>query len=160
MKFYMKQKLFSFRETFDIYDSNRKSIFKVQGKLLSFGKQLRVTDSQTGEYLIDIQEKVMSLLPKMQVNYHGKHIATVEKNISFFKPKYTVPEFGWVIQGDIFAHDYDIRDDKGHLIATINKKFLSWSDTFEFDIREDDVPFVIIIGIILAIDMVMDSESA
>ncbi|MBG9983019.1 LURP-one-related family protein [Aerococcaceae bacterium DSM 111020] len=159
MKFYMKQKLFSLRETFDIYDSNRKSIFKVQGKLLSLGKQLRVTDSETGEYLVDIHQKVVSLFPKMQVNYHGKHIATVESKISLFKPKYTIPEFGWVVRGDIFAHDYEILDKNGTLIATINKKFLSWSDTFEFDIREDDVPFVVIIGIILAIDMVMDSAS-
>ena len=49
MKLYMKQKVFSLRGDFDIYDENQVPVYSVQGKLMSFGRQLRLYDSATGE---------------------------------------------------------------------------------------------------------------
>ncbi|MBG9987936.1 LURP-one-related family protein [Aerococcaceae bacterium DSM 111176] len=159
MKFYMKQKVFSFRESHDIYDEDQNPVFHVEGKMLSFGKQLRLTDVKTGETIVDIKEKLISLLSKLLIEYQGKHVATVQKELTFFKPKYTVPELGWTIEGDFLQHDYQIFDDNNDLVADINKKFFSWSDTFEFNIRDGNVPFAVVIGIILAIDMAMDRDN-
>ncbi|MBG9984298.1 LURP-one-related family protein [Aerococcaceae bacterium DSM 111022] len=159
MKFYMKQKLLSWRESHSIYDENQNPVFQVEGKLLSWGKQLRLTDIKSGEHIVDIKEKVIALLPKMLIEYQGKHVATVQKELTFFKPKYKVPELGWKIEGDYLQHDYQIFDDRNKLIADINKKFFAWSDTFEFDIKDTQVPFAVVIGVILAIDMAMDEAS-
>lgn len=159
MKFYMKQKLLSWRESHSIYDENQNPVFQVEGKLLSWGKQLRLTDIKSGEHIVDIKEKVIALLPKMLIEYQDKHVATVQKELTFFKPKYKVPELGWKIEGDYLQHDYQIFDDRNKLIADINKKFFAWSDTFEFDIKDTQVPFAVVIGVILAIDMAMDEAS-
>lgn len=156
MKFYMKQRLFSIRQSFDIFDASENPIFHVEGKLLSFGRQQTLFDVKTGEALVEIKQKLLRLMPTMEINYQGKTVATIKQEITFFKPRYVVPELGWTVQGDFLAHDYDIFDQQGKVVASINKKFLAWSDTFEFDIQQDDVPFIIVVGVILGIDLTMD----
>ena len=47
MKLYMKQKLFSLKQDFNIYDHNQTPLFRVSGKLFSVGRQLRIYDALT-----------------------------------------------------------------------------------------------------------------
>lgn len=159
MRLYMKQKLMSLKGDFDIYDEDQQPVYHVEGKMFSVGRKLWVYDSHNHEELAYIEQKVMTLLPKMEVYVKGDYVASIVKKLSFFKPKYEVEGLNWSIEGDIFSYDYQILDPEGYLIAQIQKKYFSWSDTFEFNILEDDVDPVMVIAIILAIDAVMDSQN-
>ncbi|MRI82280.1 hypothetical protein GIY11_09700 [Aerococcaceae bacterium DSM 109653] len=158
MKLYMKQKVFSLRGDFDIYDENQVPVYSVQGKLMSFGRQLRLYDSATGEELAHIKQQVMTLLPKMHVFYQNERIATISKKLTFFKQQYDIDTLGWSVEGDFFAHDYTVFDAQGRTVADINKKYLSWSDSFEVNIVQDEIDPAMVIAIVLAIDCAMDAS--
>lgn len=158
MKLYMKQKVFSLRGDFDIYDENQVPVYSVQGKLMSFGRQLRLYDSATGEELAHIKQQVMTLLPKMHVFYQNERIATISKKLTFFKQQYEIDTLGWSVEGDFFAHDYTVFDAQGRVVADINKKYLSWSDSFEINIVQDEIDPAMVIAIVLAIDCAMDAS--
>ena len=44
MKFYIKQKVFSWGDKFSIYDANGNERYLVQGEVFSFGKKLHLLD--------------------------------------------------------------------------------------------------------------------
>lgn len=158
MKLYMKQKMFSLKGDFSIYDENQVPVFRVEGKVLSFGRQLRLYDNDSSEELAFIKQQLMTIMPKMNVSYHGEHVATISKKFTFLKPSYEISEIGWSIAGDFWGHDYTVYDGNGQMIADINKKFFSWSDTFEINIVQDDIDPAIVIAIVLAIDAAMDAS--
>ena len=100
---------------------------------------------------------MISLLPKFYVYVGDQQIAEIQKHISFLHDKYSVDGLGWDVQGNIWSHDYTISK-KGQTIATIHKKWLSWSDTYEMNIS-DNVNQVIALAVIIAIDCVAGDKN-
>ena len=74
------------------------------------------------------------------------------------KPTYEISEIGWSIEGDFWAHDYTVYNGSGQVVADINKKVFSWSDTFEVNIVQEEIDPAIVIAIVLAIDAAMDAS--
>ncbi|MGF3073006.1 LURP-one-related/scramblase family protein [Facklamia sp. P13069] len=159
MKLYMKQKMWSFKQDFDIYDQNKSPIYRVDSKLISIGRKTKILDVQSGKILCEVNQKVLSLLPTVDVIQEGKFFCRIHKKFTFFKPQYVVKGVDWVVDGSIFQHDYMIKDSKRQPIARIKKKILSWSDTFEMDILAESVDTVLVLATILAIDLAMDLDS-
>lgn len=158
MKLYMKQKTFSVKQDFDILDAGQRPVYHVEGKLMSLKRKLRIYDSQTHEELAAVEQQLVAFTPTMHVYYQDERIATIRKKITFLRPSYEIDVLGWTIDGDYFAHDYNVLDASGRLIADISKKLFSWSDTFEIDIKDPTVNPTIVLAVVLAIDMAMDSQ--
>ncbi len=157
MKLYLKQKVFSWKDQGTVKDENGNDIYYIEGKILSIGKQLTVRDSSQREVAF-IKQKVLSFLPRFFVEINGEQVAEIVKKISFLKQKYVINGPDWDVEGDFFAHDYSITDGV-KTVASIHKKWMTWGDTFEIDIdREKDE--VLILALVLAIDAVMDANSA
>lgn len=159
MKLYMQQKVFSLKQDFDIFDVTQRPVYHVEGKLFSFGRQLSIYEAGTQRQLAEVKQKLLSFTPTMEVYVAGRLLCTIRKKITFFKPRYEVSHLDWQIEGDYFAHDYSILEGDGTIIADINKKFFSWSDTFEFDIYYEDIDPVNVVAVILAIDLAMDTDN-
>lgn len=158
MKLYLKQKMFSLRGDFNIYDEKETPVYRVEGKLISLGRQLRLFDIASGEELAFVKQQLLTFMPKMNVSYQGEHIATISKKFTFMKPTYEISEIGWSIEGDFWAHDYTVYDANGQVVADLNKKIFSWSDTFEVNIVQDAIDPAMVIAIVLAIDAAMDAS--
>lgn len=79
MKLYMKQKLFSFKQDFNIYDHNQTPLFRVSGKLFSIGRQLRIYDAITDEELTYVKESPLRFLTQLKVYKGNDYIATIQK---------------------------------------------------------------------------------
>ncbi|WP_164470844.1 LURP-one-related/scramblase family protein [Vaginisenegalia massiliensis] len=157
MKLYMKQKVFSLKQDFDIYDEHQVPYFKVEGKLISLGRQLTLKDAKTGQELAFIKQRLATLMPKMELYRDGQLIATIKKKFTLLKHRYEIEQIGWRIEGDFFGHNYSIIDQEGDTVAVISKKYFAWSDTFEFDVNEEEGELITVIGVILAIDAAMDA---
>ena len=158
MKLYMKQKKFSLKQDFDIFDAEERPIYHIEGKLMSLKRKLKVYDSQTKEELAAVEQQLVAFTPTMNIFYQNERIATIRKKITFLRPSYVIDVLGWTIDGDYFAHDYNVLDGNGDLIADISKKLFSWSDTFEIDIKDPTVNPTVVLAVVLAIDMAMDSQ--
>ena len=157
MQLYMKQKVFSIKDKFSIQNSYGEDKYYIEGKILSIGKKLTIFD-MAGNELAFVHQKVVSLLPKFIVDVNGTEVATIKKKFTMLKPKYVIEGQNWEVQGNFFAHDYEITEN-GTPIVSIHKKWMAWGDTFELDIP-DEKNEVLALAVVLAIDAVMDSQES
>ena len=80
MKFYIKQKVFSFKGQIDIMDENEVPVFRAKGSVFSPRPKLTLRNTQEEELYV-VKRKLISILPKYRV-YKGKElIAKVNKKI-------------------------------------------------------------------------------
>ena len=65
MKLLLRQRIFSWFDSYDIYDENDEPVFTVQGKL-SWGHRLEITDA-AGNELGRVQEEILTFLPRFSL---------------------------------------------------------------------------------------------
>ena len=65
MRLLFKQRLFSWFDSYDIYDENGGILYTVEGQL-SWGHCLHILNSQ-GEHIATVKEKVFTFLPKFVI---------------------------------------------------------------------------------------------
>ena len=73
MKLLVKQRAFSWTDSYDVYDENENAKYFVKAEFLSLGHRLHVYD-MAGNELGLIKEKVMSLLPVFEIEVNGRHL--------------------------------------------------------------------------------------
>ncbi len=157
MKLYIKQRVFSWKDRFKVFDAQGNERYNVEGELISFGKKLHIYDIRGNEVAF-IAQKVFSFLPKYFVYIGGSQVAEIVKQFTFFRQKYTIEGLGWEIDGDFFAHNYCINKN-GRRIVTINKQWMTWGDSYELDI-ENESDEIVALAVVLAIDCVLASQAA
>ena len=155
MKLYMKQKVFALKDRFFVKDEDGRDVYLVEGEFLSLGKKLHIQD-MAGKELAMVQQKLLTLLPKYNVIVEDEVVAEITKEFTLFKPSYQVKGPGWSVDGDIWDHDYNIRRGMD-VIVHVGKKWLSWGDTYEINIKKDLNP-VMVLAVVLAIDCVLEAE--
>lgn len=155
MKLLFKQRLFSWFDSYDIYDEAGNSIYTVEGKL-SWGHRLEIYDRH-GNNIGTVQEKVLTFLPKFILYLNGQEIGEIRKELTFLKPKFTLDCKGWSVEGNMLEWNYQVRDKNGSTVMIADKEILHWTDTYVLDIeREEDA--VLCLMIVLAIDAAKCSE--
>ena len=138
----MKQKLWCMGDDFTIKDQSGKDVFLVDGKAFSLGDKLSFQD-MSGSELAFISQKLLSFKKTYELHRSGTLFATVVKELSLFKSKFTVDVPGpndYEVKGNFTAHEYAfIRS--GQQVANVSKQFFSWADTYGVDILngEDDI---------------------
>ena len=149
MKYYIKQRVFSFSDRFTIYDENGNDAFYAQGEIFTLGKKLRIY-SLSGQELSYIEQKVFSFLPKYNIFRNGYEKAEVVKSFTFFKPHYFVNGLGLKVEGDFLAHEYSFYD-YGGIVASVSKEWLTFADAYTVDISSSQ-DAVDILSVVLIID--------
>ena len=149
MKLLFKQRMFSWFDSYDIYDTDGNSVFTVKGEL-SWGHLLRIYDA-LGQEVASISEKVFTLLPKFEMYVGDTYVGCISKEFSFFKPSFNVDYKGWHVEGDWFEWEYSIVDQSGYTVATISKEPWNWTDTYVIDVYDiNDTIYALML--VLAID--------
>ena len=134
MKLLFRQRMFSWFDSYDIYDEAGNTVFTVKGEL-SFGHRLRIYDS-TGSSLGHIQQRLLTLLPKFEMYKGEQYLGSICKEFTFFKPRFNIDFCGWSVQGDWFEWDYSITDALGNTVASVSKELWNWTDTYTIDIKD------------------------
>lgn len=156
MKYHLKQKVFSFTGKFTIKDDTGVDRYYAEAEIFSWGKKYHVFN-QHHEEVIFIQQKVFSFLPKYFIYIHGQEVAQIEKQFTFFKPRYELIAAGWQVEGDWLEHNYSITY-QGQPIATIAKEWFTWGDSYYVDIH-DPANELMCLAIVIAIDCVLDAQA-
>ena len=131
MKLLVKQRVFSWTDSYDVYDENENAKYFVKAEFLSLGHRLHVYD-MAGNELGLIKEKVMSLLPVFEIEVNGQTLGRIEKRFTLFRPKYDVEFNGWHVEGDFMGWNYDIYEACSPVVH-ITKELLRWGDTYVLD---------------------------
>ena len=140
MKLLIKQRVFSWTDTYDVYDEAGNPKYFVKAEFFTLGHQIHVYDMNHNE-----------------IEIGGRDFGTVQKEFTFFKPKYDINYNGWRCEGDFLAWDYDVYS--GCSVAVhISKEVLHWGDTYVIDIV-DPADEIMALMLTIAIDAANCSNS-
>lgn len=151
MKLYIKQKVFSFGDKYDIYDASGKPVFYVDSELITMTPRIHLYNLNKEE-LFYIKRKVTFFMARYEIYQQGTLVAEVEQKISLFKNQLNIHSaYGeFTLNGDVFAHNFDILKD-GRPYGTVRKQWLSWGDSYELEVNEHEVvPYFC--SLVIAID--------
>lgn len=129
MRLCIKQRVFSWTDSYDVYDEDGIARYFVQAEFLTLGHQIHVYEKQTGREVGSIHQRLLTFLPTFDIIVDGQSQGCVSKQFSLFTPRYEVDFRGWDVEGDLLGWDYSVY--QGSLeIMNISKQWLSWGDTY------------------------------
>jgi uncharacterized protein YxjI len=149
MKLLFKQRLFSWFDSYDIYDEAGNTVLVVKGEL-SWGHLLRVYNAR-GDELGVIKQKVLTWLPKFEIYRGDQYIGCISREFTLLRPKYNIDYNGWQVEGNWLEWDYTILDASGRSVASVSKELWNWTDTYSIDVR-DPQDALSAVMLVLAID--------
>lgn len=149
MRLLFKQRFFSWLDSYDIYDESGDVAYTVKGQL-AWGHKLKIFDG-SGSEVGTVQEVVLTFLPKFEMYLGENYLGCIKKELTFFKPKFTIDCNGWQMEGNFFEWDYTILDSAGNTVAAVTKEVWKWADTYVLDIV-NPADALQVLMLVLAID--------
>lgn len=149
MKLLFKQRLFSWLDSYDVYDEAGNTVFTVEGKL-SWGHCLHILDAD-GAHVGTLKEVFFSFLPRFEIYLGDRNAGSIRKDFTFFRPHFTLEPGDWQVEGSFMEWDYSIMTSQGVEVAQISKELFHWTDTYVLDIAEPEDALRVLL-IVLAID--------
>ena len=129
MELLIKQRVFSWTDSYDVYDETGTPKYSVKAEFFSFGHQIHIYDKRTGEELGSVHQKLFTLLPTFELVMGGKTVGVIRKKFTLFRQNYEVDYRGWEVDGDFMGWDYRVT--QGNLeIMSISKQLFNWGDTY------------------------------
>ncbi|MCR5226554.1 MAG: LURP-one-related family protein [Eubacterium sp.] len=153
----IKQKVFSWTDTYDVYDEAGNPKYFVKADMFTIGHRIRVYDKASGQEIGLIQEKLFHIMKEFEISINGYSQGIIKKQISFFTPKYNIDYKGWRLEGDFLQWNYDIFEQQ-RLVVHISRQLFTWGDTYVLDIQnyEDELPALMVA---IAMDAARCSEN-
>lgn len=149
MRLLFKQRMFSWFDSYDIYDEAGNTLYVVKGQL-SWGHCLKIYNAN-GNEIGTVKERIFTLLPKFEIYMNDNYVGCISKEFTFFKPAYNIDFKGWHVEGDFFEWDYQISDGMGQCVATVSKQLFNWTDTYVIDVCNSQDALATLM-LVLAID--------
>lgn len=154
MKVIIKNKLLSLRGSSSVKDENGKDVFYVKGRFLSPTRVKWVCDKDKNK-LFKVRNKWFNFINEKAYVYEGKTKIARVKHPLFSGKKFVVEGYKdeIMIGGDFLSLKSTIVKN-GETVGTINREFLTLTDTFTLEADEADMPFMI--ALVIAIDNIVD----
>ena len=93
MKLLFKQRLFSWLDSYDIYNEAGESVYEVKGQL-AWGHCMKIFD-RNGREVGMIRERLLTWMPKFEMYQGDRYIGCISREFTFFTPKYHIDCNGW-----------------------------------------------------------------
>ena len=149
MKLLFKQRLFSWFDSYDIYDEAGNTLYVVKGQL-SWGHLLKIFDKD-GREVGTVKQRIFSFLPKFEIYEYNQYVGCISRELTLFRPRYNIDFNGWQVHGNYFEWNYNILDRNNIPIADISKQLWNWNDTYIIDVF-DPANALYALMLVLAID--------
>ena len=153
MELHIRQRIFSWGDSYDVFDDSGEARYEVRSAFFSLGHQIHVYDKQADEgrdEVGSIRQKLFTLMPTFEIEIGGRVIGTVRKKFTLLRQNYEVDYRGWDVEGDFLGWDYRVVQ-VGREVLSITKEIWNWSDTYTLRFRDpaDEIPGLLLV---LAID--------
>jgi uncharacterized protein YxjI len=155
---YLKQKVFSIRDTFKVFDEQQNLVYEAKGKILTLNSRRDLFQVGSTNPILTMKQKVIAFAPIYYLfDKNDQQIAKMAQQLlAFFGTKFQFVYQGkkYQLSGDFFGFNFLMKDEQG-IVLQIQKKILSWGDTYQLAI-EDTLDETIAVGIVLMIDDFID----
>ena len=82
MKLLFKQRLFSWFDSYDVYDSDGTTYYTVEGKM-AWGHKLHILDPN-GIHIGTVKQVMLTFMPKFELYVNDSYIGCISKEFTFF----------------------------------------------------------------------------
>lgn len=89
MRLLIKQRVFSWSDTYDIYDEQGNVRYYVKAEVFSLGHQIHIYNMNHNEIAV-IREKLLTLTPQFTIESCGRFIGSIQKKFTLFRPQYEI----------------------------------------------------------------------
>lgn len=149
MKLLFQQRFFSWLDSYDVYNENQETIFRVEGQL-SWGHCLYIYD-KNGRHVATLKEELFTFfVKKFNIYINEEYIGNIEKQFTLFVPAFYFPYKDWTIEGELFEWDYEMKKN-GRVVASASKQLFNFTDTYVIEV-EDEKDALYALMVVLAID--------
>lgn len=160
MRFILKERIFSLRESYYIRTEQGENFLEVNGRLISLRDKLTLRNAQ-GNVMATLTKHLIALRPTYTIVRPDQPDATVKKDfINILHEGFSVDMAGGLpdlrIQGDIFEHNYTIMR-QGVAVAEVAKKWISLRDSYIVDIAEGE-DAVLLLACAIVVDRITHEE--
>ncbi len=156
---YLKQKVFSFGEKYNVFDENQNIVYHIKGKVFSLRNKMDMYKND--QHIYSMERKLFHLLPLyILLDSDGNEVARIQKNFTLFGGKMTIHSSYGEMQliGQVFQLDFSLLSD-GKEVMSIHKKWISWGDSYEISIT-DDAHESFYVALVILIDAMYHQSSS
>lgn len=150
MELRIKQRVFSWSDTYDVCDESGEPRYFVEAEIFTFGHQIHVYDKRSGQEVGSIHQRLFTFLPQFEIVINGRTVGTIQKELSFLAPRYHVDFRGWDVGGDLMGWDYEVFRNE-QVVLSVSKELFTWGDTYVLRYNDigDEIPGLLLV---IAID--------
>ena len=150
MQLMIQQRIFSWGDTYDVYDEQGDARYYVESEIFTLGHQIHVYDKRSGQEVGSIHQRLLTFTPEFEIVIKGRTVGTIHKRFTLFMPSYEVAFKGWDVEGDFLEWDYQVLQGNRQ-VMDISKQWLSWGDTYVLTYHDigDEIPGLLLV---IAID--------
>lgn len=150
MELRIRQRIFSWTDSYDVYDMSGFARYEVKAEFFSLTHAIHVFEKHSGREVGAIRQKLFSLLPTFEIEMDGRILGTIRKKFTLLRQNYEVDYLGWDVEGNFLGWDYRVM--QGNLeIMSITKELWNFSDTYTLHYANpaNEIPGLLLV---LAID--------
>jgi uncharacterized protein YxjI len=152
MRYHIRERAWSLTEAFVVRDERNRPVFEIRGKFFHVGDDLMMFDRHTGQPLVEIKQRVLSLLPHYEIYRNGQRWASMHEQFKLFGESFKVEGGGMVfhVKGDVWRWNFIVTDAYGNLLAQIGRQFSLYRDSYAVDVAPGvDAPFIVALAIVI-----------
>lgn len=100
---------------------------------------------------------MFTFLPHFRMYVGENIVGEINKEFTFFHPKFNLDCNGWIVNGDFMEWNYEVLDGN-RIVMQTSKKWFNFTDTYEINVSQDkDILYSLMI--VLAIDAAKCSDN-
>ncbi len=157
MRYKVRQRILSLRDSYDISDQTGAPRFRVVGSFLTIADKLQLIDLKTGK-VVNIKQKLFRLFAEYHFIVNGETVAIFKRQFKLLGTKFEIT----TTNGDSYQTkggvlDYNFKIIRGNqVVAAISKKLIALTDSYNVDIPDElDDDHVLIMAAVIALDQVV-----
>ena len=153
-------KVFTLHHHIDITDANGEVIYESNSKFFSIHDKTDITKTG-GRFVAHVERKFFTL--------HERHFITMADGTRFelsneifhiIKDITNIEGLGWQLTGNILGLNFELRDEKGEVIAVIGQKMFSIHDKYCIDIYKREHEEKVVAILVALQHMIKDRAAA
>lgn len=156
----IRERLLAIGNDLDITDDDGRTVFHVDGKVLSMRDRLEVQDA-SGREVASVHRRLVSLRPTYEITIDGEKAAQVRKALfTPFREKFTIDIPGpddLQMTGNLLDHEFTV-ERGGQQVASVSKSWLSLRDTYGVQVVDGE-NHLLILASVLALDLAMARDA-
>jgi uncharacterized protein YxjI len=156
MKFTIKQRIMAFGKQYKVFDDSESQAFEINSMLFSPERRKEVLD-MSGSAVAWSEWPILSTRAELTV---GSGTCSLEIPFVSLKPSWMGEYTGAPISvtGDFFRLSFTVYK-AGETVATIAKRIIAFSDTYEVEVNEAKIPPEFVLLIVALIDHKYHSDN-